>query len=345
MKTILVTGGCGFIGANFVRYQLATYPELHVVNLDKLTYAGNLENLANLPEANRYRFEHGDICDADFVRRVLASASFDAVVHFAAESHVDRSILDSGPFIQTNIVGTQVLLDASRQAGIERYVQVSTDEVYGSLGDTGFFTEETPLAPNSPYSASKAAADLLVRSYFHTFGFPAITTRCSNNYGPYQFPEKLIPFFISNAWNDQPLPVYGTGENVRDWIHVRDHCRGIDAALQRGRPGEVYNFGGRHEMTNIALTRLLLETVGKDDSLIHYVTDRPGHDHRYAIDCSKAERELGWTPEVTFAEGLRETVRWYEENRGWVDRIRSGEYKTYYEAQYGKRLNSAGSDG
>ena len=342
MKRILVTGGCGFIGSNFVRHELATYPELSIVNIDKLTYAGNPENLADLANdpalAARYEFARGDICDREFLTGMLQSGGIDAVVHFAAESHVDRSILDSGPFVQTNIVGTQVLLDCCRQAGISRYVQVSTDEVYGSLGDDGKFTEETPLAPNSPYSASKTAADLLVRAYFHTFGFPAVTTRCSNNYGPYQFPEKLIPLFISNASQDQPLPVYGTGLNVRDWIHVLDHCRGIDAALRKGTPGEVYNFGGNCELTNLDLTYSLLAALGKPKTLIKYVADRPGHDHRYAIDATKAKRELGWEPQVTFREGLKQTVEWYQANTEWIARIQSGEYRSYYEQQYGARL-------
>ena len=341
MKRILVTGGCGFIGSNFVRQELATYPELSILNIDKLTYAGNPENLADIANepalSARYQFARGDICDREFVNELLLPGDIDAVIHFAAESHVDRSILDSGPFVQTNIVGTQVLLDACRQAGVPRYVQVSTDEVYGSLGDDGKFTEETPLAPNSPYSASKTAADLLVRAYFHTFGFPAITTRCSNNYGPYQFPEKLIPLFISNASQDQPLPVYGTGLNVRDWIHVLDHCRGIDAALRRGTPGEVYNFGGNCELTNLDLTYSLLEALGKPKTLIKYVTDRPGHDHRYAIDATKAQRELDWEPQVNFHDGLKQTVEWYLANTAWVARIKSGEYRSYYEQQYGAR--------
>ncbi len=338
MATILVTGGCGFIGSNFVRQQLEMYPEQSIINIDSLTYAGNLENLADLASDSRYSFQHGDIVDRAFLEGVLKSAKVDAVVHFAAESHVDRSILDSGPFVRTNIVGTQVLMDACRAAGIERYLQVSTDEVYGSLGAEGFFTEETPLAPNSPYSASKAAADLLVRGYVHTFGFPAVITRCSNNYGPYQFPEKLIPLFISNALKDQALPVYGTGENVRDWIHVLDHCRGIDAALRKGRVGEVYNFGGHSEVRNIDLTLTLLELLGKPKTLIKYVADRPGHDLRYAIDCRKAETELGWKPQATFREGLKETIDWYLANTAWIDRIKSGEYRKYYEQQYGSRL-------
>lgn len=338
MSTLLVTGGCGFIGANFIRWQLQTHADQKVVNLDKLTYAGNPENLADVASDSRYVFEHGDICDREFVDRVLRDHKPDLVVNFAAESHVDRSILDSGPFVRTNIVGTQILMDACRAAGTQRYLQVSTDEVYGSLGVEGFFTEETPLAPNSPYSASKAAADLLVRGYVHTFGFPAVITRCSNNYGPFQFPEKLIPLFISNALKDQALPVYGTGENVRDWIHVLDHGRGIDAALRRGRVGEVYNFGGHSEVRNIDLTLTLLELLGKPKTLIKYVTDRPGHDLRYAIDCAKAETELGWKPQYNFRDGLRETIDWYLANTAWIDRIKSGEYRKYYEQQYGKRL-------
>ncbi len=340
MQRILVTGGCGFIGSNFVRHALASDPQLVVANIDKLTYAGNPENLRDVESDPRYRFFLGDVVDRDRVEAVLAEVQPEAVIHFAAESHVDRSILDSGPFVQTNIVGTQVLLDACRRHQTARYVQVSTDEVYGTLGDEGLFTEETPLAPNSPYSASKTAADLLVRAYFHTFGFPGIITRCSNNYGPYQFPEKLIPLFISNALADKPLPVYGAGENTRDWIHVLDHCRGIDAALRRGRPGEVYNFGGRCELKNIELTRKLLRALGKPDSLIQYVTDRPGHDFRYAIDCSKAQRELEWAPEVDFDSGLAETIAWYRSNAEWVNRIRSGEYQAYYSAQYGERIAS-----
>ncbi|QDT42451.1 dTDP-glucose 4,6-dehydratase [Gimesia alba] len=340
MKKILLTGGCGFIGSNFIRYQLSEYPEVSITNLDKLTYAGNLENLKEFESHSGYTFVKGDITDQDLVNSLLKSNRFDAVINFAAESHVDRSILDSGPFIQTNIVGTQVLLDAARNHKIERFLQVSTDEVYGSLGAEGLFTEQTPLAPNSPYSASKAAADLLVRSYVKTFDLPAIITRCSNNYGPYQFPEKLIPLFISNALEDQPVPIYGEGKNVRDWIHVLDHCRGIDAALRKGEAGQVYNFGGNAEMQNIEITRLLLKLLGKPETLIQYVTDRPGHDLRYAIDCRKAEAELGWKPEMEFHAGLENTIKWYQENRDWVNRIRSGKYLQYYDQQYGNRLNN-----
>lgn len=339
MQRIMVTGGCGFIGSNFIRMELASYPSLSILNVDKLTYAGNLENLADVENDPRYQFAKGDICDRGFVNSLLATGDIDAVVNFAAESHVDRSILDSSPFIQTNIVGTQNLLDCCRQHQIGRYVQVSTDEVYGTLGDTGQFTETTPLAPNSPYSASKAAADLLVRAYVHTFGFPAVVTRCSNNYGPYQFPEKLIPLFISNALQDQALPVYGTGMNVRDWIHVVDHCRGIDAALRRGAVGEVYNFGGNSELTNLDLTYALLEALGKPRSLIRFVTDRPGHDHRYAIDASKAKNELGWAPQTEFRTGLKQTIDWYLSNTAWISRIKSGQYRSYYEKQYGGRLS------
>jgi len=339
MKTLLVTGGCGFIGSNFIRWQLETHSDVSVVNVDKLTYAGNLENLADLEGDERYQFLKGDICNRAFIDQALAEHAVDAVINFAAESHVDRSILDSGPFVQTNIVGTQVLLDASRQAGISRFVQVSTDEVYGSLGQDGYFTETTPLDPSSPYSASKTAADLLVQAYVRTHGFPAIITRCSNNYGPYQFPEKLIPLFIANILQDQPVPVYGTGENVRDWIFVTDHCRGIDAALREGTPGEVYNFGGHAELQNIELTKKLLDALGKPHTLIRHVEDRAGHDFRYAIDTAKAERELGWQPTVDFETGLRQTIDWYLAHGDWVERIRSGAYRDYYRQQYAGRLS------
>lgn len=340
MQTILVTGGCGFIGSNFVRLQLEQYPDQRVINLDALTYAGNPENLADIDADERYIFKHGDICDRKFVDSILDEYDIDALINFAAESHVDRSILDSGPFVQTNIVGTQILLDAARAADVPRYLQVSTDEVYGSLGAEGFFTEDTPLAPNSPYSSSKTAADLLVRAYCHTFEFPAIITRCSNNYGPYQFPEKLIPLFVSNLMADEAVPVYGKGENVRDWIHVIDHCRGIDAALRKGELGEVYNFGGKCELQNIQLTKLLLELLEKPESLIRYVADRPGHDLRYAIDCSKAESELGWAPQVDFREGLQQTIDWYLTNTVWIERVKSGQYLKYYEEQYGARMGA-----
>ncbi len=335
MPKLVVTGGCGFIGSNLIRWLLNNRKDWHIINLDKLTYAGNLENLAWIT-SDRYQFVKGDITDRATVQKVITS-DITFVLHLAAESHVDRSILDAGPFIHTNVVGTQVLLDVSRAVGVKRYVQVSTDEVYGSLGATGLFTEETPLSPNSPYSASKASADLLARSYHHTYGMDVVTTRCSNNYGPYQFPEKLIPLFVSNLINNQQVPVYGDGQQVRDWIHVEDHCRGIVAACEHGKSGEVYNFGGEAERTNMQLTRRLLEILQKPDTLIKYVADRPGHDRRYAIDCTKAKRELGWQPMVTFEEGLAQTVAWYQQNAAWVEHIRSGEYREYYQKQYGGR--------
>ena len=328
MKRLLVTGGSGFIGSNFVRFELETYPDVLITNFDALTYAGNPDNLAGLAGNPRYRFIKGDVADAPTVRGLLAEG-FDAVVHFAAESHVDRSIGDALPFLMTNVVGTQCLLDAARAAATPRYVQVSTDEVYGTLGpDDPPFTESTPLAPNSPYAASKAAADLLVRAAHHTHGMETITTRCSNNYGPYQFPEKLIPLFVTNALADIPLPVYGDGRQVRDWIHVLDHCRGVDAALRRGKAGAIYNFGGRCERFNIDVTRLVLQLTGKPETLIRHVTDRPGHDRRYAVECGFAERELGWRPTVLFEQGLADTVAWYRANATWVDRVRSGAYRS-----------------
>jgi dTDP-glucose 4,6-dehydratase len=334
MPTLLVTGGCGFIGSNFVRHVLAD-PAVTVINFDALTYAGNLANLAELTAHPRYRFVKGDVTDRAAVRAAMQLGATD-IIHFAAESHVDRSIQDSGPFVRTNVIGTQILLDAAREFGVTKYVQVSTDEVYGSLGSTGYFTEDTPLHPNSPYSSSKAGADLLVQAYHHTFGLPAVITRCSNNYGPYQFPEKLIPLFVTNLLKDEPVPVYGDGMQVRDWIHVLDHCTGVEAAWRRGRPGEVYNFGGRCEKPNLDLTHLLLELLDKPRTLIRYVTDRPGHDRRYAIDCAKAERELGWAPKVPFERGLRETINWYRANAAWVAGIKNKEYLSYYEKQYGK---------
>ncbi|WP_337174638.1 dTDP-glucose 4,6-dehydratase [Paludisphaera sp.] len=325
---ILVTGGCGFIGSNFVRMQLQERPDVEITNLDALTYAGNPDNLADLADDPRYTFVHGDIADRALVSRVVDEGGFDAVVHFAAESHVDRSITDATPFLRTNVIGTQTLLDAARHARIRRFVHVSTDEVYGTLApDDPAFTEETPLAPNSPYSASKAGSDLLARAAFHTHGMDVVITRCSNNYGPYQFPEKLIPLFITNALADVPVPVYGDGMQVRDWIHVLDHCRGVDAALRKGEAGEVYNFGGLSERYNMDVTRAVLRLTGKTEALIKYVTDRPGHDRRYAVDCSKVERLLGWKPTVTFEQGLAETVAWYKANAAWVDRVKSGEYR------------------
>src|SRR4051812_35790062 len=335
MTTLLVTGGCGFIGSNFIRHVLQTDPSISVVNYDCLTYAGNLANLADLADHPRYRFVKGDITDREQVRAAMR-LGVTSVINFAAESHVDRSIQDSGPFVRTNVLGTQVLLDAAREFKVFKYVQVSTDEVYGSLGPTGLFTEETPLHPNSPYSASKAAGDLLVQAYEHTFGLNAVITRCSNNYGPYQFPEKLIPLFVTNLLNDIPVPVYGDGQQIRDWIHVLDHCTGVEAAWRRGKAGEVYNFGGRCEKANLDLTHLLLDLLGKPRTLIRYVADRPGHDRRYAIDCAKAERELGWTRRMPFEQGLAETIRWYQNNAAWVAAIKNKDYLSYYEKQYGK---------
>jgi dTDP-glucose 4,6-dehydratase len=335
MPTVLVTGGCGFIGSNFVRLLLHSEPDVSIVNFDALTYAGNLANLHDIANHPRYRFIRGDITDRDAVEKAMSG--IDSVINFAAESHVDRSILDSGPFVRTNVIGTQILLDTARTAKVRRFVQVSTDEVYGSLGPAGYFTETTPLHPNSPYAASKAAADMLVQAYVHTFGIDALITRCSNNYGPYQFPEKIIPLFITNLMNDQPVPVYGDGRQIRDWIHVRDHCSGVLAAWEKGRAGEIYNFGGRCEKANLHLTHALLDLLGKPPTLIKHVQDRPGHDRRYAIDSSKAERELCWKPIATFSEGLKETIAWYQANQAWVKGVRSGEYLKYYERQYANR--------
>ena len=334
---VLVTGGCGFIGSNLVRWLLRERPGWRVVNLDELTYAGNAENLADLQGEPRYRFVKGDVCDGALVQRLFAEERFGAVMHLAAESHVDRSILTPSVFVETNVGGTQVLLEAARAAGGARFLHVSTDEVYGSLGPTGLFTEESPLAPSSPYSASKAGSDLLALAYARTFGLPVVVTRCSNNYGPYQFPEKLIPLMIANALRDQPLPVYGDGKNVRDWIHVEDHCTGLAAALERGRAGEVYNLGGSNERQNLDIVHGILGLLGKPPSLVRFVTDRPGHDRRYAIDAGKARRELGWEPRKRFEEGLAGTVAWYRENRGWWERILSGEYRGWYERNYGNR--------
>src|SRR5512141_507582 len=334
---VLLTGGCGFIGSNLVRLVLAERPDWRVVNLDKLTYAGNAENLADLEGHPRYRFVRGDIANGELVAELVRAEQIDAIMHLAAESHVDRSILSPAVFIETNVRGTQVLLEAARELGVPKFLQVSTDEVYGSLGPTGLFTEETPLAPSSPYSASKAGSDLLALAYAHTFGLDVVVTRCSNNYGPFQFPEKLIPLMIANAVRDVPLPVYGDGMNVRDWIHVEDHARGLLAALERGRPGQVYNFGASSERRNIDIVRTVLRLVGKPEALIRFVKDRPGHDRRYAIDASKAARELGWAPRHGFEEALAATVAWYREHRGWWERVRSGEYRSYYERQYGGR--------
>ncbi|NLM03065.1 MAG: dTDP-glucose 4,6-dehydratase [Methanothermobacter wolfeii] len=336
MERILVTGGAGFIGSNFIRYMLERH-SYSIINLDALTYCGNLENLRDVEDHPRYTFIRGSITDRELVNRIIQDV--DAVINFAAESHVDRSIQDPEIFIKTNVLGTQTLLEASRREGIERFIQISTDEVYGSA-ETGYFTEETPLAPNSPYSASKAAADLMVRAYHRTYGLPVNITRCSNNYGPYQFPEKLIPLMITNALEDRPLPVYGDGMNVRDWLHVEDHCSAIDLVLHHGRDGEVYNIGGNNERRNIDIVRLILRELGKDESLIRFVEDRPGHDRRYAIDATRIRNELGWKPRYSFREGIKETINWYIRNRKWWENIKSGEYLRYYERMYGHRLGS-----
>ena len=334
---VVVTGGAGFIGSNFVHLLLAERGDWQIICLDALTYAGNLANLESCLGNPNFRFVKGDICDPDTVEPILADG-VEAVVHFAAESHVDRSILGCQEFIRTNIQGAQVLLDAVRQSNVRRFLQISPDEVYGSLGPDGYFTEQTPLAPNSPYSASKAAADLLVQAYHHTYGLPTLITRCSNNYGPYQLPEKLIPLFVTNLLADKQVPVYGDGMNVRDWIHVTDHCRAVLTVLEKGRPGEIYNIGGNSERANIEITRLLIELLGKDESMMEFVPDRPGHDRRYAIDASKIKNELGWEPQTDFTQGLQETIQWYIDNESWWQAIKSGEYLTYYEKQYGKSL-------
>jgi dTDP-glucose 4,6-dehydratase len=333
---ILVTGGAGFIGSNFVRLLLERGAD-QVVNLDALTYAGNLENLAEVDRDPGYAFVRADIREAAAVAAAFEAHRPEVVVHFAAESHVDRSVLDATAFVQTNVVGTQVLLDVARAKGVRRFVHVSTDEVYGSLGPTGRFTEDSPLQPNSPYSASKTGSDLLVRAAFHTHGQDVVTTRCSNNYGPYQFPEKLIPLMIANALEGQGLPVYGDGRNVRDWIHVRDHCEAIVAVMERGRAGEVYNIGGDSERENLVVVREILRLAGRGEELIRYVKDRPGHDRRYAIDSGRMRDELGWTPRIGFEAGLEQTFRWYVEHREWWERVRSGVYREYYERQYGAR--------
>ena len=339
---LLVTGGCGFIGSNFLYAMRARHPDWRLVNLDKLTYAGNLGSLRALEaeaakDADAYTFIHGDICDRDLVSRLLSEHRIDAVVNFAAESHVDRSIDDPAPFVVTNVLGAQNILDCARRAGIGRVVHVSTDEVYGSLGATGQFFESTPLAPNSPYSASKAGADLLARACHETYGQDVVVTRCSNNYGPYQFPEKLIPLMYCKATRDEPLPVYGDGLNVRDWIFVDDHCRGVELALLKGRPGAVYNFGGAAEMPNIEVVRTILRLTGRDDSLIRFVTDRPGHDRRYAMNFGLAAAELGFAPSVSFAEGMARTIAWYQANGAWLTEVQSGAYLTFMDSWYKER--------
>jgi len=335
---IIVTGGAGFIGGNFVHYMVNKYPEYNIIVLDKLTYAGNLETLA--PVMDKIKFVKADIADREAVNALFEETNPDIVVNFAAESHVDRSIEDPGIFLKTNIIGTQTLMDACRKYGIKRYHQVSTDEVYGDLPldrPDLFFTEETPIHTSSPYSASKASADLLVQAYHRTYGLPATISRCSNNYGPYHFPEKLIPLMIANALADKPLPVYGEGLNVRDWLYVEDHCRAIDLIIHDGKVGEVYNIGGHNEKTNIYIVKKILELLGKPESLITYVTDRKGHDLRYAIDPTKIHNELGWLPETKFDDGIVKTVQWYLDNRSWWEKIISGEYMEYYKKMYENR--------
>ncbi|AGA68980.1 dTDP-glucose 4,6-dehydratase [Desulfitobacterium dichloroeliminans LMG P-21439] len=335
MRRILVTGGAGFIGSNFIQFILQTYDDWHIVNLDALTYAGNLENLKSVERHPNYKFIKGSITDYDLLESI-AQRGLDGIINFAAESHVDRSIKDPGVFVETNIMGTQRLLEIVRKYKVGRFLQVSTDEVYGSLGDSGFFTEATPLKPNSPYAASKASADLLVRAYHETFGMDVVITRCSNNYGPYQFPEKLIPLIISNALDDKSLPVYGDGLNIRDWLHVIDHCSAIALAFLKGQSGEVYNIGGNNERANIEVVKSILSLLAKPESLINNVKDRLGHDRRYAIDASKIRTELGWQPEYCFETGIRETVEWYCHNRVWWEKIRSGQYRDYYSKMYAK---------
>lgn len=347
MKNILVTGGAGFIGTNFVKHMLNTY-EYNIINLDALTYAGNLENLRDIENDSKYTFVKGDITDTVLIDEIFAKHEIDTVVNFAAESHVDRSIENPEIFLMTNVRGTQVLLDAAKKywkvnpgdkycrefkEGV-KYLQVSTDEVYGTLGKTGLFTETTPLAPNSPYSASKTSADLFVRAYHETFGMPINITRCSNNYGPYQFPEKLIPLMINNCLKGKQLPVYGDGMQIRDWLHVKDHCTGIDTVLHKGKIGEVYNIGGNNEKANIEIVKLIIENLGKGEDMIKYVQDRPGHDRRYAIDNTKITTELGWSPSYTFEEGIKETIEWYLNNYEWMNKIVSGEYMKYYQQMY-----------
>lgn len=338
---LLITGGAGFIGSNFIYYMLKTHPEYELVNLDLLTYAGNPDSLRSAEAYPNYRFVHGDIADAAFVMDLFEKEQFDMVVNFAAESHVDRAVLNPSVFVHTNVLGTQVLLDAARVYGVKRYHQVSTDEVYGDLPldrPDLFFHEDTPLHTSSPYSSSKASADLFVLAYHRTYGLPVTISRCSNNYGPYHFPEKLIPLIISRALADEKLPVYGKGENVRDWLHVSDHCEAIDLIIHKGKVGEVYNVGGHNEKTNLEVVKTILKALDKPESLIEFVTDRPGHDLRYAIDPTKLESELGWKPQYTFETGIRQTIDWYLNNREWWENIISGEYANYFDKMYGKDL-------
>ncbi|WP_152513785.1 dTDP-glucose 4,6-dehydratase [Caldanaerobacter subterraneus] len=350
MMKILVTGGAGFIGSNFIKYMLSKYKDYKIINLDKLTYAGNLENLKDVENNPNYTFIKGDICDKELVEEIF-SQDIDYVVNFAAESHVDRSIMDPEIFVKTNVLGTVTLLNAAKKAWEQgdgfkegkKFLQVSTDEVYGSLGETGYFTETTPLDPHSPYSSSKAAADLIVKAYYDTYKMPVNITRCSNNYGPYQFPEKLIPLMINNCLNKKPLPVYGDGLNVRDWLYVEDHCKAIDLVLHKGRVGEIYNIGGNNEKTNIEIVKLIVSYIHDnvdptvDESLITYVADRKGHDRRYAIDATKIKEELGWYPETKFEDGIKKTIEWYLQNREWLKNVTSGEYQKYYERMYSNR--------
>lgn len=350
MKNILITGGAGFIGSNFVKMMVDKYSEYNIINLDALTYAGNLENLSDIDTAPNYTFVKADIRDRDVIDKIFTANQIDIVINFAAESHVDRSIEEPEVFLTTNIIGTQVLLDTAKKhwkinpddkycteykEGV-KFLQVSTDEVYGELGETGLFIETMPLMPNSPYSASKASADMIVRGYSETYGLPMNITRCSNNYGPYQFPEKLIPLMINNCLNEKDLPVYGDGMQVRDWLHVSDHCTAIDVVLHKGKDGEVYNIGGNNEMANIDIVKLLIKTLGKSEELINYVKDRPGHDRRYAIDNTKITTELGWEPAYTFDQGIAETIQWYLDNFKWIENVLSGDYANYYDEMYSK---------
>jgi dTDP-glucose 4,6-dehydratase len=335
---IFITGGAGFIGSNFIRYVLHAKNSHAIVNYDKLTYAGNLANLHSIADHPSYQFVKGDICDPIAVEAAMGGC--DAVVHFAAESHVDRSIYEPAPVIQTNVTGTFTLLEVARRLAVSRFVHISTDEVYGDIAPGAHASEDSPLQPSSPYSASKAGSDLLVRSYVRTYKFPALITRSSNNYGPYQFPEKFLPLMITNALYDKPLPIYGDGKQERDWLHVEDNCRGILAVLERGRIGEVYNIGGSHVEKNLAMAQRLLRLTGKAESLLSYVTDRPGHDRRYALNSRKIESELGWKPEVSLEDGVRQTIEWYKNNNKWVSDVRAGEYLTYYEKYYDDREKS-----
>ena len=336
MTNILVTGGAGFIGSNFIRYMVNKYSEYHIINLDALTYCGNLENLKDIENKDNYTFVKGDIREKDTVDNLVKKCDY--VINFAAESHVDRSITDPEIFIKSNVLGTQVLLNAAKEYGVNKYIQISTDEVYGTLGSEGYFTETTPLQPNSPYSASKAGGDLITRAYHETFDLPINITRCSNNYGPFQFPEKLIPLMISNALEDIKLPVYGDGKNIRDWLHVLDHCMAIDLVMHEGEIGEVYNIGGNNEKQNIEIVKLILETLNKSESLIEFVSDRLGHDRRYAIDSTKIQLELGWSPEYTFEKGIAKTIKWYLDNQDWTDQVKSGQYQEYYQKMYNNRI-------